>query len=213
MLHYQQLDLRLPPALGLLDDAPVGIAYLLIGVTLLINSLWDFYWYRIRIILIALSGGMWTLLTASYAMNDIGRATYSMNRGERDGEDIGGTLGFDCSGFVYHVLNYAGAWNDSYLQRAHYTGTLKNDLLVAGFVEVDGEHVQAGDVFLWGSNYGAGAGGVSFSAGQFPNSLSGTLQIKQEQGVSMETSQADIATVAKKLIQAMVDDTASEGNN
>lgn len=54
---------------------------------------------------------------------------------------------------------------------------------------------------------------VSFSAGQFPNSLSGTLQIKPEQGVSMETSQADVATVAKKLIQAMVADTPSEGNN
>ncbi|CCF28429.1 hypothetical protein N2E94_08720 [Leuconostoc citreum] len=53
---------------------------------------------------------------------------------------------------------------------------------------------------------------VSFSAGQFPNSLSGTLQIKSEQGVSMETSQADVATVAKKLIQAMVADTAAEGN-
>ncbi|MCT3076884.1 hypothetical protein [Leuconostoc citreum] len=54
---------------------------------------------------------------------------------------------------------------------------------------------------------------VSFSAGQFPNSLSGTLQIKPDQGVTLETSQADVATVAKKLIQAMVADTASEGNN
>lgn len=71
MLHYQQLDLRLPPALGLLDDAPVGIIYLLIGITLLVNSLWDFYWHYIRLVLIALSGGMWTLLTVSYAMNDI----------------------------------------------------------------------------------------------------------------------------------------------
>lgn len=75
MMHYQQLDLRLPPALGLLDNASVGVAYMLIGVTLLINSLWDFYWYRIRLILIALSGGMWTLLTVSYAMNDIVRGT------------------------------------------------------------------------------------------------------------------------------------------
>ncbi|MBU7450646.1 peptidoglycan amidohydrolase family protein [Leuconostoc citreum] len=95
------------------------------------------------------------------AQSYIGRATYSMEWNERDGQDIGGTLGFDCSGFVYHVLNHAGAWNDSYLNRAHYTGTLKADLLAAGFVEVDGDHVQAGDVFLWGSNYGAGAGGVS----------------------------------------------------
>ena len=45
---------------------------------------------------------------------------------------------------------------------------------------------------------------VSFSAGQFPNSLSGTLQIKPDQGVTLETSQADVAKVATTLIQAMV---------
>jgi len=78
MLHYQQLDLRLPPALGLLDDAPIGIAYLLIGATLLVNSLWDFYWHYIRLVLIALSGGMWTLLTVSYAMNDIYRSSVTI---------------------------------------------------------------------------------------------------------------------------------------
>lgn len=70
MLHYQQLDIRLPPALGLLDDAPFGMLYIIVGVVLLVNSLWDFYWYRIRLVLIALSGGMWTALTFSYAIND-----------------------------------------------------------------------------------------------------------------------------------------------
>ncbi|MGR8826039.1 hypothetical protein N2E09_00280 [Leuconostoc citreum] len=70
-MHYQQLDSHLPPALGLLDDAPFGVLYIIIGVTLLINSLWDFYWHRIRLVLIALSGGMWTVLTASYALSDI----------------------------------------------------------------------------------------------------------------------------------------------
>lgn len=71
MMHYQQLDSHLPPALGLLDDAPFGMLYIVIGTTLLVNSLWDFYWHRIRLILIALSGGMWTILTVSYALNDI----------------------------------------------------------------------------------------------------------------------------------------------
>ncbi|WP_273752478.1 hypothetical protein [Leuconostoc mesenteroides] len=73
MLHYQQLDGRLPPALGLLDDPILGLVYVLIGVTLMMNSLWDFYWYHIRIVLIALSGGMWVILTSSYAMSDIVR--------------------------------------------------------------------------------------------------------------------------------------------
>lgn len=71
MMHYQQLDGRMPPALGLLDDQELGIVYMLIGATLLINSLWDFYWHYIRLTLIALSGAMWTLLTVSYFMNDI----------------------------------------------------------------------------------------------------------------------------------------------
>ncbi|CAK1223780.1 hypothetical protein R55214_HHFBAMCI_01541 [Fructobacillus evanidus] len=70
MLHYQQLDVRLPPALGLLDDAPFGLLYLTVGVVLLVNSLWDFYWHRIRLVLIALSGGLWTMLTVSYALSD-----------------------------------------------------------------------------------------------------------------------------------------------
>ena len=69
----------------------------------------------------------------AFAKTYLGRATYSMEWNERDGQDIGGTLGFDCSGFVYHILNHAGAWDDSYLGRKHYTGTLKKYLEAAGF--------------------------------------------------------------------------------
>lgn len=47
---------------------------------------------------------------------------------------------------------------------------------------------------------------VSFSAGKFPNSLNGQLQITPDQGVTMASSQEDVATIAKKLIQAMVAD-------
>ncbi|MBZ5995342.1 C40 family peptidase [Leuconostoc gelidum subsp. gasicomitatum] len=95
------------------------------------------------------------------AKSYIGRVTYTMDWWGRDGNDIGGTLGFDCSAFVYHVLEQAGAWNGDYLKRSHYTGTLKHDLEAAGFKEVDGDHVSRGDVFVWGDNYGSGAGGVS----------------------------------------------------
>lgn len=45
---------------------------------------------------------------------------------------------------------------------------------------------------------------VSFSAGKFPNSLNGQLQITPDQGVTMASSQEDVATISKKLIQAMV---------
>ncbi|MDG9733363.1 peptidoglycan amidohydrolase family protein [Leuconostoc pseudomesenteroides] len=89
------------------------------------------------------------------------RATYSMQWDLRDGKQADGTTYFDCSAFVYYVLNKAGAWDNSYLKRSHYTGTLKQDLTNAGWVEVDGNHVSKGDVFIWGDNYGAGAGGIS----------------------------------------------------
>ncbi|MCC7668955.1 MAG: peptidoglycan amidohydrolase family protein [Leuconostoc pseudomesenteroides] len=91
----------------------------------------------------------------------VGRATYSMQWDLRDGKQADGTTYFDCSAFVYYILNKAGAWDNSYLKRSHYTGTMKQDLINAGWVEVDGNHVSAGDIFVWGSNYGAGAGGVS----------------------------------------------------
>lgn len=100
-------------------------------------------------------------LAISEAKKFLGRATYSMDWDKRDGANLDGTIYFDCSAFVYYILNRAGAWDNSYLKRSHYTGTLKTDLINAGWVEVDGNHVSAGDVFVWGSNYGAGAGGVS----------------------------------------------------
>ena len=65
------------------------------------------------------------------------RATYSMQWDLRDGKQADGTTYFDCSSFVYYVLNKAGAWDNSYLRRSHYTGTLRQDLLNAGWVEVD----------------------------------------------------------------------------
>ena len=53
---------------------------------------------------------------------------------------------------------------------------------------------------------------VSFSAGKFPNSLNGQLQITPDQGVTMTSSQEDVATIAKKLIQAMVVDKTEQGS-
>lgn len=84
-----------------------------------------------------------------------GRVTYSMDLDKRDGMAY-----FDCSGMVYYILSETGAIDKSYLNRSHYTGTLKRDLEAAGFVEVSGDETQAGDVFIWGGNYGAAAGGA-----------------------------------------------------
>ncbi|WP_349551396.1 peptidoglycan amidohydrolase family protein [Leuconostoc pseudomesenteroides] len=95
----------------------------------------------------------------------IGRSTYSMQWNLRDGVAADGTTYFDCSAFIYHILNVAGAIDKSYLARTHYTGTLRQDLTSAGFTEVpivNGvAETKAGDIYIWGDNYGSGAGGVS----------------------------------------------------
>ncbi|CAH1853361.1 peptidoglycan amidohydrolase family protein [Convivina praedatoris] len=97
-------------------------------------------------------------LNAAYSM--LHGVTYSMDWDKRDGLTANGTTYFDCSGFVYWLLNQAGAIDDSYLKRSHFTGTLKQDLEAAGFVEVSGDQVQAGDIYIWGGNYGEQAGGA-----------------------------------------------------
>ena len=94
-----------------------------------------------------------------------GKVTYSMDWDKRDGVNY-----FDCSGFVYYILAHSGAIDDSYLKRSHYTGTLKADLEAAGFVEVSGDEVQAGDVFIWGGNYGEQAGGACHTGFMTSNS-------------------------------------------
>lgn len=66
--------------------------------------------------------------------------------------------------------------------------------------------VQGAQVNFVDGKLALGYFNVSFSAGKFPNSLNGQLQITPDQGVTMASSQEDIATVAKKLIQAMVAD-------
>lgn len=69
LIRGHQFDNRLPPILQWTDSTTAGLIYLIIGVVLLINALWDFYWYRIRITLIGISAGMWAALAASYLLN------------------------------------------------------------------------------------------------------------------------------------------------
>lgn len=71
MMRSQQLDLRMPPFLALFDDVPVGVAYFVIGALLVVNFVWDFYWYGIRVFLIVASTMMFALLFTSYLFNDL----------------------------------------------------------------------------------------------------------------------------------------------
>ncbi|MCC8440410.1 peptidoglycan amidohydrolase family protein [Leuconostoc pseudomesenteroides] len=86
------------------------------------------------------------------------QATYSMQLDLRDGVEVDGTTYFNCASFIYYVLAKAGAWHNTYLQREHNIGTLQYDLLKAGWVEVDSQHVSKGDVFIWGDDYGISDG-------------------------------------------------------
>ena len=74
----QLLDYRIPPVLGFFDDVPVGIAYLIVGALVVVNFIWDFYWYYIRIILIVISEMLVMFMLTSYLVNDLilGHFTY-----------------------------------------------------------------------------------------------------------------------------------------
>ena len=71
MMRSQQLDLRMPPFLPFFDDVPIGVAYFVIGALLIVNFVWDFYWYGIRVFLIVASTMMFALLFTSYLFNDL----------------------------------------------------------------------------------------------------------------------------------------------
>ena len=67
IFNYQdKLVHDLPPFLGMIDDAPIGMAYIIIGIFVIINFIWDFYWYYIRLVLIVLSEMMFMLIFTSY---------------------------------------------------------------------------------------------------------------------------------------------------
>lgn len=49
---------------------------------------------------------------------------------------------------------------------------------------------------------------VSFTSGQFPDSLSGSVQVTPDDGITLSSSTKDIEAAAKTKIQAMVVDEA-----
>ncbi|CAH1855095.1 hypothetical protein [Convivina praedatoris] len=71
LVQSQQLHHRLPPILDWTDDVTSGMIFLVLGILVLVNAVWDFYWYRIRIILLTAMAFMWTFLTASFLFDDL----------------------------------------------------------------------------------------------------------------------------------------------
>lgn len=77
ILQYQNFDARVPQILGVFGSQAAGLFYILVGIIMIINFVWDFYWYRIRLILIVLSGAIFGILTSGYFLNDyfVGKIT------------------------------------------------------------------------------------------------------------------------------------------
>lgn len=71
LMQSAKLHNVLPPILDWTDDVVPGMVYLVLGSLLFVNSVWDFYWYRIRIVLLSLSAFMWTMLTLSFGLDMI----------------------------------------------------------------------------------------------------------------------------------------------
>lgn len=51
---------------------------------------------------------------------------------------------------------------------------------------------------------------VSFSAGDFPNNINGNLQITSDDGVTIASSEEEVATAAKAKILALVNEPAAD---
>lgn len=77
LLQYQNFDTRLPSVLGMFGSPIAGFIYVLIGVVMVVNFIWDFYWYRIRLVLIIFSGAIFGIITSGYFLNDyfVGKIT------------------------------------------------------------------------------------------------------------------------------------------
>ncbi|CAH1853679.1 hypothetical protein R078131_00815 [Convivina intestini] len=67
----QQLHHRLPDILDWVDNFQSGLIFLIIGILLLVNAIWDFYWYRIRVILLTSSSVMWSILATSMLLDEL----------------------------------------------------------------------------------------------------------------------------------------------
>ncbi|MDF7636915.1 hypothetical protein PT274_01375 [Leuconostocaceae bacterium ESL0958] len=71
LIKSTQIQHPLPLGIDWLDSSIPGGIYLALGLALLFNSLFDFHWYTLRIVLLALSAMMWAMLTVGFGMDSI----------------------------------------------------------------------------------------------------------------------------------------------
>ncbi|CAK8054109.1 hypothetical protein [Eupransor demetentiae] len=71
IMKFRTLEHPLPPLLDWTDDFGPGLSYVVIGVVTIVNSAWDFWWYKIRSFLIIISIALFTVLTLSFGWDGI----------------------------------------------------------------------------------------------------------------------------------------------
>ena len=64
--------------------------------------------------------------------------------------------------------------------------------------------VQGAQVNFVDGKLALGYFNVTFNAGTFPNSLNGNLQITPDENVTLDSTQEEVAAIAKAKIEAMV---------
>ena len=67
---YLRIDHHVPPPFDRADNPTFAIFMIVIGAIMLINFVWDFWWYRVRLILISLIGMIWAYMTSSFIWSD-----------------------------------------------------------------------------------------------------------------------------------------------
>ena len=70
-LGYLELNERLPITVRLFESDGYSVFLIVLGVVLVINMLWDFYWHYIRLILVTLTAGVWLTLSLSISLSDL----------------------------------------------------------------------------------------------------------------------------------------------
>lgn len=70
--------------------------------------------------------------------------------------------------------------------------------------------VQGAQVNFVDGKLALGYFNVTFNAGTFPNSLSGSLQITPDDNVTVNSTQEEVAVIAKAKIEAMVAEAPKE---
>ncbi|CAH1856701.1 hypothetical protein [Convivina praedatoris] len=79
LFRFNQLEITLPPEIDWVDDLVPGIIYLLIGAFTTVNAIWDFWWYKIRLLLLLVAVFLFGMLSFCYFADCINSGHWRMD--------------------------------------------------------------------------------------------------------------------------------------